>query len=333
MMDLSSLKDYLAEDWRAVQRLMTSALRCDIDILEQVNASILSSSGKQLRPLVSLLVARMCSREGKVSEATIRYAAASELLHNATLLHDDVADSSDIRRGKPTVRALMGPSASVLVGDFWLVRAIDLIRGGDGFSPMDMEAVGIFSKTLGDLAQGEMLQLQKAQECDTTLEDYEKIIYCKTASLFEASWHSAALSVEADKEVCRKIIDFSVNLGLAFQVRDDILDNVGDAAVGKPLGVDLLEHKMTAPLLCALECVSAGKAEEIRRKVASLESGNNSVKDEIMKFVAENDGVAHATRMLGKYMEKALDALDMFPESFEKQALVQLARFTAERNC
>ena len=145
--------------------------------------------------------------------------------------------------------------------------------------------------------------------------------------------HSSTLSVEAGKEVWRRIIDFSVNLGLAFQVRDDILDNVGDSAVGKPLGVDLLEHKMTAPLLCALECVSAGKAEEIRRKVASLESGNNSVKDEIMKFVAENDGVAHATRMLGKYMEKALDALDMFPESFEKQALVQLARFTAERNC
>ena len=196
-MDIKSIREYLGRDWTAVQERISSSLRSDIPLLNTTNDSILSNSGKQMRPALSLLIARACSCGGNVSEATVRYAAASELLHNATLLHDDVADDSDQRRGVPTIMSLMGPSVSVLVGDYWLVKAMELILGP---SESDHRVIKIFSKTLSDLAEGEMLQLQKAQKGDTDENDYLRIIYNKTASLFEAACVSAAISVEACPE-------------------------------------------------------------------------------------------------------------------------------------
>ena len=188
-MDLSSIKTYVGRDWELVQERIGNVLRSDIDLLNVTNGTVLSHSGKQLRPLLSILVARACSG-GVINDTSVRYAAASELLHNATLLHDDVADDSDKRRGVPTIRSLMGPSVSVLVGDYWLVKAMELVFG----DPVaDTAVIRLFSKTLGDLAEGEMLQLQKAQNCDTDENDYLKIIYSKTASLFEAACVSGRL--------------------------------------------------------------------------------------------------------------------------------------------
>ena len=149
-MDIKDLKEYLGEDWKAVQNCITDSLDSDISLLNSTNESILSNSGKQLRPLLSLVMARACSCGAAANEATVRYAAASELLHNATLLHDDVADDSDQRRGVPTIRSLMGPSVSVLVGDYWLVKAMELILGD---ADSDVKVIRIFSKTLSDLAE------------------------------------------------------------------------------------------------------------------------------------------------------------------------------------
>ena len=171
-MDIKTVKEHIGADWIAVTERIASTLQSDIELLNSTNESILSHSGKQLRPLLAVLFARACA-SGTISEATVRYAASAELLHNATLLHDDVADDSDQRRGVPTIRSLMGPSVSVLVGDYWLVKAMELILG-DGDS--DTRVIRIFSKTLSDLAEGEMLQLQKAQSGDTDETDYLKII-------------------------------------------------------------------------------------------------------------------------------------------------------------
>lgn len=158
-MNITTIREYLGGDWTAVQENIASVLRSDIALLNATNDSILANTGKQLRPLLSLLVAKACNG-GQVTDASVRYAAASELLHNATLLHDDVADDSDQRRGVPTIRSLMGPAVSVLVGDYWLVKAMELMLGEkDG----DTRVIRIFSKTLSDLAEGEMLQLQKAR--------------------------------------------------------------------------------------------------------------------------------------------------------------------------
>lgn len=325
-MDINKVKEYIGADWIAVTGRIASALQSDIVLLNSTNESILSHSGKQLRPLLAVLFARACAA-GKISEATVRYAASAELLHNATLLHDDVADDSDQRRGVPTIRSLMGPSVSVLVGDYWLVKAMELILG-NGAS--DTRVIKIFSKTLSDLAEGEMLQLQKAQSCDTDQTDYLRIIYNKTASLFEAACVSAAVSVCACEAFEKAAKDYAVALGIAFQIKDDILDYSGTESVGKPLGVDILEQKITIPLLGAMTNAGTCQEERLRAQVRDI-AGHPEYRDEIVAFVKANGGLEYASDVLNKYVAQAVRALDVLPDSYEKKCLEALAYFTGKR--
>lgn len=328
-MDIKSIREYLGleKDWEAVQNRISSALQSDIELLNATNGSILSHSGKQMRPLLALLVARACAEGCSASDATIRYAAASELLHNATLLHDDVADESEQRRGVPTIMSLMGPSVSVLLGDYWLVKAVELVlEDPDG----DMRVIRLFSKTLSDLAEGEMLQLQKAQSGDTDEEDYLRIIYNKTASLFEAACVSAAISVNASAEYEKAAKEYAVALGLAFQIKDDILDYAGTDSVGKPLGVDILEQKITMPLLGAFANVSSDEEARVRKMIRDIVD-RPEYRDEIVTFVKTCGGLEYAVNQLNKYVDKAVEALSVLPDSKEKEMLVELAHFTARR--
>lgn len=326
-MDITSIKEYLGRDWTAVSQSIRSVLHCDIELLNSTNDSILAHSGKQLRPLLALMFARACNG-GEIVESTVRYAASAELMHNATLLHDDVADNSDQRRGVPTIMSLMGPSVSVLVGDYWLVKAMDLILGE---AQTDTRVIKIFSKTLSDLAEGEMLQLQKAQKGDTDESDYLRIIYNKTASLFEAACVSAAVSVGASEEYVKAAKDYAVALGLAFQIKDDILDYAGTESVGKPLGVDILEQKMTIPLLGAMANAGAEEENRVRGLIADI-LNHPEYRDEIVAFVKSNGGLEYAVSKLEEYVEVAVRALDVLPESYEKECLVQLAHYTGKRN-
>ena len=323
---MDRIKKYIETEWSAVQEKITSALFSDIDLLNSTNKSILSHSGKQLRPLLAVLFARLCNG-GCSSEATIRYAAAAELLHNATLLHDDVADGSSQRRGMPTIMSLMGPSVSVLVGDYWLVKAMQLILQS---AETDVRAITIFSKTLSDLAEGEMLQLQKAQKGDTDENDYLRIIYNKTASLFVAACVSAAISVNASAEYEKAAQDYAVALGYAFQIKDDILDYAGTDSVGKPLGVDILEQKITMPLLGAFANVSSDEETRVRKMIRDIVD-HPEYRDEIVAFVKTHGGLEYAVNQLDKYVEKAVGALSVLPDSKEKEMLIELAHFTAKR--
>jgi len=326
-MDIKAIKEYLGVDWLAVQNQIVSSLKSDIGLLNATNDSILSHSGKQLRPMLSLLMAKACSG-GMVSDAAIKYAAAAELLHNATLLHDDVADGSDKRRGVPTIMSLMGSSVSVLVGDYWLVKAMELVLDAADDSSKVMK---VFSKTLSDLAEGEMLQLQKARKGDTDEDDYLRIIYNKTASLFEAACVSAAISSGASEEMVKAAKDYAVALGLAFQIKDDILDYSGTEAVGKPLGADILEQKMTLPLLGAFANADQEKETEIRVKINDIESHPEEYRNEIVAFVKEYNGLEYAVSRLNSYVEAAVGALSMFPDSEARDSLIELAHFTADR--
>lgn len=323
-MDLNSVREFLGDDWSSVCRYIGDALKSDISLLEATNRSILSHSGKQIRPLIAILVARAISG-GRCSDASYRYAAASELLHNATLLHDDVADNSDRRRGVPTIMSLMGPSVSVLVGDYWLVKAVRLILddGGSAYRP-----IKIFSKTLCDLAEGEMLQLQKAQNCDTTEEDYFRIIYSKTASLFDAAARTAAISVCATEDVERAVCDYAVSLGLAFQIKDDIFDYMPSRTLGKPAGVDIGEQKITLPLLGAI--CNSGSGDEIRAMLCDI-GGHPEYHDRIISFVLDNGGIDYARKRLDEYISKAVLSLGVLPDSAEKDYLVKLAYFVGDR--
>lgn len=320
---LEDIKTYLGDDWDKVLKGIRAYLSTDIDLLDKTNRGLLEHSGKQLRPLLALLVARACS--GTVNENTVRFAIASELLHNATLLHDDVADESDTRRGSPTVRAFLGPSASVLVGDFWLVKAMCAVLDGAGGQS---RVIRIFSGTLSDLAEGEMLQLQKATLADTLEKDYFEIISRKTASLFAAASLSAAISVNAPENIEQAAADFGKYLGLAFQIRDDIFDYMPEQGIGKPVGVDIVEKKITLPLLCAFGNVGKDEERKIREKIRAGEEG---VRDEVIAFVRENGGIQKAQEILEEYIGKAISVTDVFPHQKERELLVSLAETLSHR--
>jgi len=323
---LDEIKEYLGQDWTDTIGLIRSSLQSDIDLLNYTNEAILSNAGKQLRPMLSLLVARACSG-GKAAKDSIAFAAAAELLHNATLLHDDVVDQSKLRRGAPTVVSILGGPASVLIGDFWLVKAMDnILSSSDKGSYM----IRVFAKTLSDLAEGEMLQLQKADSGDTDENDYLRIIYSKTASLFEAAALSGAHSVAAPDEYVESVRNYAVSLGIAFQIRDDMFDYSDAKVIGKPVGIDLEEQKITLPLLGALSTVDAEKAADIRRKVVEIHE-HPEYKDEVKAFVLGNNGLAYSEKKLEEYVGKAIDALSILPDSKEKDYLATIARFTGKR--
>lgn len=312
---------YLGADWDLVKGLIRSHLHTDVSLLEETNDQILSNAGKMMRPAVALLTARAIAVPTEDSRC---YAAVAELLHNATLIHDDVADESAERRGRPTVSALLGPGAAVLVGDYWLARAVDLVVR----TTHRDRTIPIFAKTLTDLAEGEMLQLEKAGSCDTTEADYLRIIHCKTASLFQAAAETAALSVDADAAQVEAARAYGSALGIAFQIKDDILDYAGTDALGKPVGVDLKEQKITLPLLGAL--AGSPREAEIRSMVREIPA-HPEYCDAIRNFVAERDGIAFASRRLGEWVDRAVAALDIFPDGPAKQMLIYIARFNLKR--
>lgn len=304
-----------------MRELIRSDLHSDVALLEDVNSRVLSHSGKMLRPLICLLVAKAL---GEPNDDSLHYAAASELLHNATLMHDDVADESSERRGVPTVAALLGPSAAVLVGDYWLARAVETVFATERFS----KVVRLFSRTLTDLAEGEMYQLEKASAADTTEEDYFRIIRCKTASLFVTAAESGACSVDASVEQQDAANSYALALGTAFQIKDDILDYAGTGELGKPVGVDLREQKITLPLIGALSTLD--DESEMRSRILQIHD-HPEFCGQLHDFVVENGGIEYAAARLSEYIDRAVDALRPFPDSPSKEALAEIARFNAFR--
>lgn len=321
----TELISFLGDRWNETQGLIRQSLSSDIELLDVTNKSILAHSGKQMRPMLSLLTASACSG-GRISDESCRYAAAVELLHNATLLHDDVADDSLERRGVPTVYSTLGGTASVLVGDFWLVGAVNLVLESEDSD----EVVRMFAKTMQRLAEGEMLQLQKAEYGDTTEEDYLKIIYCKTATLFETSCVSGAISVNADATLTDAAREYAKCLGMAFQIKDDMLDYCGDECLGKPVGVDIRERKITLPLLGAMQNADAGTQSKLRKMVCEVDRCPDNVRY-IQDFVLSNGGMEYAQARANGFLDKAVEALSVFPESRAKAYLEWSARFAGDR--
>lgn len=322
-MKISEIKEWLGDDWKRFAEGLDRALASDTEMLSAINRRILDNAGKQLRPMISLLVARMCGTPNTVS---YNCAVASELIHTATLLHDDVADNSPVRRGAPTIMSLFGPSVAVLVGDYWLSRAMELLVKSAG-----NDVIAAFSAALGDLAEGEILQLQKAEGGDTCREDYVRIITCKTASLFRASAVAAAYSVGSSADVVEAVGRYAVDLGLAFQMRDDIFDYTPQMNVGKNLGVDILERKITLPLIEALERAEPQECARIRSVVADMTPQGDG-RDEVLAFVEKYDGVGHSADTLEGYCRSAVRRLEPLRGCREKELLAELALYVGRRN-
>jgi octaprenyl-diphosphate synthase len=325
---MNEILAYVKPGLDSVNSFIDAALRSDIELLDSTNRSLREHPGKMMRPVLALLVAGAAGEATPPPEDTYRYAAATELLHNASLLHDDVVDGAAERRGMPTVASLLGSSAAVLIGDYWLQKCLRLILGARRETD---RVLRLFSQTIGHLTEGELLQMQKAQSADTTQSDYLRIIYGKTASLFESTSLSAAISVGAAEEVIRAMGDYAVQLGIAFQIKDDIFDySDASEALGKPVGIDLLEQKITQPLLCALEQVPAAEQQRIRGLVARIVD-DPSLVAEVTAFVKEHDGVSLAVAEMEKHVDMAISYLHVLPESKEKGYLERLARFVGQR--
>ncbi len=324
-MGIKELHTFLQDALARVEAQIDASLRSDVLLLDVTNHRLREHPGKMLRPMLALLVGGAL---GKKTPDTYRFAAAVELLHNATLLHDDVVDGAACRRGLPTVFSQLGAGPAVLMGDYWLVACLKLILGAEKHMRQVLE---LFSNTLGHLTEGELLQLEKTTRADTTQADYLRIVYGKTASLFETSALSAAISVGATEAQCRAAGNFARQLGTAFQIKDDIFDYSDPSAdLGKPVGIDLKEQKVTQPLLCALETVPNQEADAIRDKVARL-ADHPEWEAEIRAFVRARDGMARAARVMDQYINEALSCLEDFPASAEKEYLAALARYVGDR--
>ncbi len=313
-MNLDNITTLLGDNWKGYNNLIREQLHSDVRLLNEINASQLAHPGKQVRPILSLLFAQACGKPGPDS---FKVAAAVEMLHNATLMHDDVADASDTRRGFPTLHSLVGPTSAILIGDFWLSRAISTLSGNLSF-------VGLFASTASNLAEGEMLQLQCAATASTSEEDYLRIIYCKTASLFETACRAGAFSVGASEATCDAAAAFGRAFGMAFQIRDDILDYTGDQGLGKPVGIDLREQKITLPLLGLLS--KCDDAEDLREMVRQIPARPENC-EKLYHRVRDEGGVEYALHYLDDYTRRAMEALEALPACPERDLLAELVNY------
>ena len=324
-MSVQEIYTYLRPELDRVEARIDTSLHSDIALLDGINRRLREQPGKMLRPMLALLVAGAC---GGVTEDTVRFAAAAELLHNATLLHDDVVDGAVERRGVPTAAKLLVGGPAVLIGDYWLVNCMQEVLDA---SHAPERVLRIFARTLHHLTEGELLQMEKAGKGDTSQADYLRIIYGKTASLFEATAMAAAISTRAGEEKVKAMGQFARLLGTAFQIKDDILDySETSAALGKPVGLDLKEQKITQPLLCALEAVPAAEAAQWRSRVAQAVEHPEQI-GPVVDFVHAQDGVAKADAVMDGFIADAIRCLDVLPESIDKEYLSALAQFVGNR--
>lgn len=331
-MDIKEIQKELGENWSGYQRALTDALKNDNVLLTQINTYLISNAGKQLRPILSLLAAQAC---GKINEENYYCAAVSEMVHTATLLHDDVADNGDMRRGVPTVKAVFNQAASVLAGDYWLARALRILT-----DKCEKEVLDCFALALQELSEGEIIQMEKADSLDTTEDDYYQIIARKTASLFIASVKSAAICVGAPLHYIEAVAKYAYHLGLAFQIRDDIFDYSPKLNTGKIAGSDLKERKITLPLLGAISNVPQQRkaiTELISQIPNSVVKGGvitDSEKGLIQKineFIEANQGIGYAQNALEKQTQEAILSLTVLPASVAKQQMEQLAVYLGTR--
>jgi octaprenyl-diphosphate synthase len=298
-----------------------SFMKSNITLLDKIMNYIVKRKGKQLRPMFVFLTAKSC---GEVSEATYRGAALIELLHTATLVHDDVVDDANYRRGFFSVNALWKNKIAVLVGDYLLSRGLLL-----SIENNDFDLLRIVSTAVREMSEGELLQMEKARRLDINEDVYFEIIRQKTASLISSCCAVGASSVDADTQVIEKARSFGEKVGIAFQIKDDLFD-YGTDEIGKPLGIDIKEKKMTLPLIYSLNKASWTKKREIIYIIKNQSDKPRKVA-EVIDFVKQSGGMEYATSVMHNYRDQAIQILHTLPDSEFRQALEQLVRFTIER--
>ena len=319
---LTDLNALIEPDMRAVDAVVRARLHSEVVLVRQVAEYIISAGGKRLRPALVLLTAGATGYHGTHHH---ELAAVIEFIHTATLLHDDVVDESELRRGSPTANALFGNAASVLVGDFLYSRAFQMMLTVD-----DMRVMRVLADATNVIAEGEVLQLMNCHNADIEVEQYLQVIRFKTAKLFEAAARLGGMLGGASAQVETDLARYGIHLGTAFQLIDDVLDYSGEeAATGKHLGDDLAEGKPTLPLIHVMQHGNPQQAGCVRH---AIEQGGRDDFAAVLKAIQSTEALAVTRRQAEVEISMAIEALRSLPESTYKESLLQLARFATARN-
>ena len=321
-MAIDSVTSFLEPEWSQYQTLFHTAIKSPYSLLTQINNHLTTNQGKQIRPLLSLLSAKMF---GVPAPLSVVIATVVEMVHTATLLHDDVADQSDTRRGALTVQKRFSPLASVLLGDFWLARAFQLLMDHQG-APL----LCYFARSIREMSEGELFQMEKAAMGATTITEYYQIIGKKTATLMAAGMAAGASSAGANSEQCTLIEKVGFCLGVAFQIRDDILDYAPNIDTGKPAGHDLIEGKRTLPLLAALEQVSPSEREEVELWIKEVNNHPQAFA-KICDFVQRHQGIELAQKAVEQKEREAITLLCQCPNTPARLHIEKMAAYLSGR--
>ncbi|GAB4249113.1 MAG: polyprenyl synthetase family protein [Ekhidna sp.] len=318
---LKDIQAPVSQEMDEFEKKFRQSMKSKVMLLDKITGYIVRRKGKQMRPLFVFLSA---GATGNISESTHRGASLIELLHTATLVHDDVVDDASTRRGFFSINALWKNKIAVLVGDFLLSRGLILsMENGD------YELLRITSDAVKEMSEGELLQMEKARKLDINEEVYYEVIRQKTASLITACCKVGAASAGADKETINKMGEFGLAVGMAFQIKDDLFD-YGTFEIGKPRGIDIKEKKMTLPLIYALNNASRGEKKRIKRLVKKAEQKPKLV-HEVIDFVKQSGGIDYAISVMEDFHNKAKNILNTLPESVYRNSLGELVQFTIER--
>jgi octaprenyl-diphosphate synthase len=318
---IDEIKQPVAADMLAFEEKFKGAMKSSVPLLDKITNYIVKRKGKQIRPMFVFLSAK---NVGEINESTYRAAALIELLHTATLVHDDVVDDSNERRGFFSVNALWKNKIAVLIGDFLLSKGLLLSLEND-----DFHLLKIVSNAVREMSEGELLQIEKARRLDISEEIYFEIITKKTATLIAACCAAGVASITRDEKTIALAREFGTLTGIAFQIKDDLFD-FGTDDIGKPTGIDIKEKKMTLPLIYALN-----KSTWLeKRKIINIIKNHNEESEEVNKvirFVVEKGGIEYATRVMHEYKDKALAILKQLPENPSNKSLERLLIYAIER--
>jgi octaprenyl-diphosphate synthase len=299
-------------------------MQTKVALLNRVMHYLVNRKGKQMRPMFVFLTAKMLSKDNQITDKTFRGASVIELIHTATLVHDDVVDDSNRRRGFFSINALWKNKIAVLVGDFLLSKGL-LLAIDNG----DFDSLRIISVAVREMSEGELLQIEKARKLDITEAVYFEIIRQKTATLIASCTAMGASSVDADEKTIKKMHRFGELVGIAFQIKDDLFDYT-DAKIGKPTGIDIKEQKMTLPLIYALNNCTAKEKKWLINSVKNHNTDKKRVK-EIIQFVKDKGGISYTTSQMEDYYTQALAILNEFPETEYRKALALMLEYVIKR--
>ncbi len=320
---VEQIKQPILEEMELFESKFKESMATKVPLLNRITQYIVRRKGKQMRPMFVFLVAKMVSG-GRFEERTYRGASVIELIHTATLVHDDVVDESNKRRGFFSVNALWKNKIAVLVGDFLLSKGLLLSIDNN-----DFDILRLISVAVREMSEGELLQIEKARRLDITEAVYFEIIRQKTATLIAACCGIGAASVGSASEEIEKMRLFGERIGIAFQIKDDLFDYT-DAKIGKPTGIDIKEQKMTLPLIYVLNTCTKEERDWLIKSVKKYHNDKKRVK-EIIAFVKEKGGIEYATAKMMEYQVKALELLETYPDSPYKDSLLTMVNYVIER--